>query len=355
MHEEFADWYASLSLGEDVEHLESRRKAVEAVVEDATKATLELLVRLAFRTKLQMSGADVTELRAKFAGGTTLPGDEELVMLAGAALAWAMDPEDGNSPLAATMIATASCGGLRELKLPMALTDMAERANRLNAESSRQRPSLDVGRAVATALDKTEVAAAVKQANEVNAGTGIQLLVNSINKALGTVAKRQAAVEAEFQTYTQLQDEELDILWWLHGGYSVDLRSDFSDIPPAHRPLGLARELAALSKVLPGPTAITALLTRAGVADAPKMAVVAAVQGMPESWLDIALGDLEDESISATTTPILFALSRRKELDGAGGWATAWSKLASLEEGVELEPMHFAEAAYREFVLARLG
>lgn len=355
MHEEFAGWYASLSLGEGTAHLESRWKAVETVTEEATKTTLELLVRLAFRTKLQTSAADVAELRAKFAGETTSPGDEELVVLAGAALAWAMHHDDDNSSLAAAMVATASCGGLRELKLPMNLVDIAEHANRLNAETRRRRPSLGVGKAVATALDKTEVANAVKQANEVNAGAGMQGLVNSINKALATVARRQTAVEAEFQSYTRCQDEELDILWWLLGGYSGDFQKDFPDVSPALRPLGIARELAALTNVLPGPTAVPALLTRASVAGAPQQTIVAAVQGMPEKWLYTALGDIENENISPLTTPILFALSRRKELEGAEGWATAWSKLTSLDEGAALDPMRFAEAAYREFVLARLA
>lgn len=355
MHENFAGWYASLSLGEDMAHLESRWKSVKTVVEEATKATLERLVRLAFRTKLQTSAADVAELRAKFAGETTAPGDEELVVLAGAALAWAMRPDEANSSLAAAMVATTSCGGLRELRLPMDLIDMAETAYRLNAESNRRRPSLDVGKAVATSLDKTEVAAAVKLATDGNAAAGIQALASSLNKVIATVARRQAAVESEFQNYTRLQDEELDILWWLHGGYSVDLKDDFPSVSPPHRPLGIARELAALTKVLPGPIAVPALLTRAGVVDAPKITIVAAVQGMPDSWLDTALDDLDEQKITALTTPILFALNRRKELEGAEGWATPWGKLTSLDEGAELEPMRFAEAAYREFVLARLG
>ncbi len=356
MHKEFAGWYASLSLGDDTAQVEGRWKAVEAVVEEASKTTLELLVRLAFRAKpQQMSAPDVAELRAKFAGATAPPGDEELVVLAGAALAWAMDPQDDNSALAATMIAAAACGGLRKLELPMDLIGISGRANRVNSETSRRRPSLDVGKAVATALDKAEVAAAVKLVTDGNPAGAVQTLANSINKVIATVARRQAAVEEAFQNFTHLQDEELDILWWLQGGYSSDLEKDFPDVPPAYRPLGIARELAALTKVLPGPTAVRALLTRAGVADAPKMTIVAAVQGMPNAWLGMALDDLEGENITALTTPILLALSRRKELEGAEGWATAWSKLTSLDEGAELEPMRFAEAAYREFVLARLG
>jgi hypothetical protein len=76
---------------------------------------------------------------------------------------------------------------------------------------------------------------------------------------------------------------------------------------------------------------------------------------MPSDWLGTALGDLNADKISAVTTPILFALSRRKELGGEEGWAPAWGKLVSLDEAVELDEMRLAEAAYREFVLARLG
>lgn len=352
MHENFSEWYEGLSLGQDESFLESRWAAVEAVVADATKETLEKLVRLAFRTK---PANDVAELRAKFAGEITPPGDEELTVLAGAALVWAMHPDDDNRALAAAMITTASCGGLRELKSPIDLVGMATETNRELSEVARRRPSLHVGKAVATALDKTEVENAIKQANEVNAGTGLQALADTINKALGKVTRRQAAVEAEFQRYTELQDEELEILWWLHGGYSTDFQDDFAEVPAPLRPLGFARELASLTMVLPGPTAVSALFTRAGVSTAPVQTIVAAVQEMPVDWLDIALGDLQKDSISAITTPILFALLRRKELDGDQGWSTAWSKLTSMAESATLESLPLAEAAYREFVVARLG
>ena len=106
---------------------------------------------------------------------------------------------------------------------------------------------------------------------------------------------------------------------------------------------------------MPGPTAVSALFTRAGVPAAPVQTIVAAVQDMPVAWLDIALGDLKKDSISAITTPILFALLRRKELDGDQGWVAAWSKLTAMAESATLESLPLAEAAYREFVVARLG
>ncbi|MFZ2989505.1 GTPase-associated system all-helical protein GASH [Ideonella sp.] len=355
MHEQFATWYASLSLGQDAAHVERRWNALDALVDQMPKGTLDLLVRLAFRAKVQMSGSEVADLRKKFAGEGATPGDEELIVLAAAALAWTMKQNGELCSLAAAMVLTTSCCGLRKLALPMDLVDLATTAWRLCAEDRRKRPSLDVPRAAATALDKTEVAAAVKSAAEGDPGAAVQALAASLNKVIASFSKRQAAVEMQFQNYTLLQDEELDILWWLHGGVSADLRSDFRDVPLQHRPLGIARELSTLTTVLPGPTAVPALLVRAGVSNSPKLTLVAAVQSMPEEWLGTALGDLKENSISPVITPILFALIRRKELGGEEGWAPAWSKLVSLDEAVELEAMQLAEAAYREFVLVRIG
>lgn len=355
MKDNFSHWYASVSFGEDDGHADKRFEAVKALIADATAETLEVLTRLAFRMKIQMSAPEIAEVRSKLTGELQPPGDEELALLAASALAWAMVSGSDKSSLAATMVATTSCGGLRSLTQPMDLVGMSESATRTLAEASRRRPSLEPTKSLATSLDKTEVAAAVKLASEGNPAGALQAVVVSINKALAAVARRQFAVETEFQKYTKLQDEEIDILWWLQGGHCADLQKDFPDLPAEHRPLAIARELASLTKVLPGPTALQSLLFRTGVPEAPKLSLAVAVQGMPESWLDTALGEIDEDNISPVTTPILFALSRRKELGGAEGWAPAWSKLTSLDQEVELEPMHLAEMAYREFLLAQLG
>ncbi|WP_114968225.1 GTPase-associated system all-helical protein GASH [Rhodoferax ferrireducens] len=355
MQEDFLRWYATMSFGEDEGHAAKRFETVRALVKDPTTATLEVLIRLAFRLKIQTSAPEVAEVRSKLTGELRPPGDEELAMLAASALACAMDSDSDNSSLAATMVATASCGGLRSLAQPIDLVGMSKSVTRKLAEVSRRRPSLEPTRALVTSLDKTEVAAAETQVSEGNLGGALQTVVNSINKALAAVSRRQTAVETQFQKYTKLQDEELDILWWLQSGHCADLQNDFPDVPAEHRPLAIARELATLTKVLPGPTALQSLFLRAGVPEAPQRSIEVAVQGMPKSWLDMVLCDVDKDKISPVTTPILFALNRRKELDGDEGWAPPWSKLTSLDQGVELEPLCLAEMAYREFLLVQFG
>jgi hypothetical protein len=353
--DDFSRWYAGMSFGEEGGDAEKRLVTVKALIKEATAQTFEALTCLAFRIKTQMSAPRVAEIRSALTGELPPPGDEELSLLAGASLALAMESDEGNGPLAAIMVANATCGGLRTLAQPMDLVGISDRAGIRFAEASRRRPSMKATKAPPRGLDKTEVEAALKLVSDGNPAAGIQALVSSIDKVFSAAARRQTMAENEFQKYTQLQDEELDILWWLEGGYCADLQKNFDDLPAEHRPLGISRELATLTKVLPGPTAVHSLFLRAGVKEAPRCSIEDAVQGMPDGWLDLALNDIEQEAVSPVTTPILFAMSRRKELDGDEGWVPAWSKLTSLEQGVQVEPLRLAEMAYREFLLVQIG
>ncbi len=355
MQDEFSSWYASMSFQQDSSFTEKRWAAIDAYVEAVTKGRVALLARLAFRLKPQMGSPEVAALRQALAGEATSPGDEELIMLSASALAAAMDSErDGVTALAATVVASVSCGGLRELKLPMDLVGLSGNALRQLSETSRRRPSLEPIKFVAPAVDKAD--AALQQAlNEGNMQNAVQALVAATNRAISAMARRQREFEGAVQKYVNIQDEELDILWWLEGGHSFDLGLDFSKVAPEHLPLTIARELAGLTKVLPGPPALSSLLSRTGLLDAPPQSISEAVQGMPEVWLNQAVDSLAADGVSATLTPILFAMQRRHEVEGKDDWIAAWCTTTGLTREAMLSPLQLAAAAYREFSLTRLG
>lgn len=355
MQDEFTGWYASMSFQQDASFTARRKAAIEAYVKAVTKSSLALLARLAFRLKPQMGSPEVAALRSALAGEVTSPGDEELIMLSASALAAAMDSEsDAVTALAATVVASVSCSGLRELQQPMDLVGLSSNALRRLSETSRRRPSLEQTKFVAPTVDITD--AALQQAlTDENIQNAVQALVVATNAAISTMARRQRAFEAGVQKYVNIQDEELDILWWLEGGHSFDLGLDFSKAAPAHLPLAIARELAGLTKVLPGPPALSSLLSRTGLLDAPPQSIPDGVQGMPESWLSQAASSLAIDSVSATLTPILFAMQRRHEVEGKDDWIAAWCTTTGLAREAKLSPLQFAVAAYREFSLTKLG
>lgn len=355
MQNEFSSWYASMSFQQDSAFTAKREAAIDAYVKTVTKSSLALLAKLAFRLKLHMSSPEVAELRHAFGDEATQPGDDELLMLSASALAAAMNSEsDSVTALAATVVASVSCGGLRELKQPMDLVGLSDNALRQLSETSRRRPSLKQARLVTPAVDKDD--AVLQQAlNAGNMPEAVQTLIVATNKAISAIARRQREFEVAVQRYVDIQDEELDILWWLEGGHSFDLGLNFSKVAPEHLPLAMARELTGLTKILPGPPALSSLLSRTGLLDAPPQSIPDAVQSMPEVWLNQAIDGLVADGVSATLTPILFAMQRRHEVEGKDDWIAVWGTTTGLTCDAQLSPLQLAVAAYREFSLIQLG
>lgn len=355
MQNDFAGWYSSLSFNDDENYIAKRWASVELFIEEADWSDLEILIQIAFRIKVQMGSPEVAALRNKLSGDLGTLGDEEFTLLAAATLSYQMNDDSDQAALVATAVSTASCAGLRPVKQPMDLVGISENVLRRLAETSRRRPALVAQKPPRSTLDASEVNAFVAKANEGAYGEATQAIAASTNKILNSLAKRQATFEASVHRYVLVQDEELDILWWLLGNHCNDFGLSFSEVPPEQRPLAIARELAKLTTVLPGPSAITSLLTRACVSVAPRLSIAAAVQNMPAKWLASALGEFSINQTDRYTKPILFAFLRHQELEGNDGWITAWCTLTGLDQVAELDPLQLAETAYREFVLAKLG
>jgi len=355
VQDQFSTWYASMSFQQDAALTNKRWSAIEGHVSAATKSDLAMLAKLAFRLKPQMGSTAVSALRQTLSGDAAQPGDDELIMLSASALAASMaSNEDRIAALAATVVSSTSCGGLRQLKQPMDLVGMADNVLRQLSETARRRPSLEQAKLIAPTIDKSDEAL-IQAVNTGGLLNVAQALAVATNKAISAISRRQREFEASVQKYVNIQDEELDILWWLEGGHSFDLGLDFSKVSTEQLPLAIARELGNLTKILPGPPALSSLLSRTGLVDAPLQSISDSVQGMPDEWLHKAVGVLPQDGISANLTPILFAMQRRLEVDGKDDWIAAWRTTTELPQEAMLSPIELAATAYREFSLTRLG
>lgn len=356
MKNEFTRWLSSMSFQEDASFTDQRWDAINSLLVAVNVGRLALLARLAFHLKQPMGSPEVAELRNVFAGHTPPPGDEELSLLSASALAIAMDSDtDAISALAATIVACIACTGLRKLKQPMDLVGMSDNVLRSLADTSRRRPSIAHAKLVTPTVDMPDLSAMTSSFQPASVESVLQSVVAATNKTLGAMARRQREFEVAVQKFVNVQDEELDILWWLEGGHSFDLGADFLDTLPQYRPLGIAHELASLTKVLPGPPAIQSLLSRTGIPHAEPQSIPDAVQCMPIDWLSKTVESLEVGRLSAHLTPILFAVHRRQEVDGIDKWIDVWCAATGLSREVKLEPLQLAVAAYREFSLVRMG
>lgn len=355
MRDKFNEWYSGMEFGEDAEVRAQRWTALQAATKSPSMTTLEVLVRLAFRTKMQQLATDAGQVRSQLAEGGTALLDEEAAMLAGAALAIILDEKDTTAAKAAGLVTGAFCAGLRMLKQPMDLVGMALSAQNYLAETARRRPPLEQPKLVNPQIDITANLNALQDGDIANIRAAIDALASASRQTLTAMATRQRSFESAVQGYVKVQDEELDILWWLQGGRCIRFNLPFEEVQAEFRPIVFAVELAALTKVLPGPTALPSLLSRAGVDDSVQLSIPAAVQGLPQEWLALVLPEDKAGKVSATTTPILEAVRRRQEADGLDAWVAVWGTVTGIDPMAQVPAQKLSEQLYRELLQVTLG
>ncbi|MGN7875934.1 GTPase-associated system all-helical protein GASH [Roseateles sp. 22389] len=355
MQEQFNGWYGGMEFAENAEVRAQRYAAIQAASRSPSMTTLEVLVRLAFRTKMQNLSTEAGQVRNQLAEAGPALMDEEAALLAAVTLAMILEEQDAKAGKAAALVTGAFCAGLRTLTQPMDLVGLAIATQNYLAETARRRPPLEQQKLVNPQLDIAVHLAALQDGNIATVRAAIEALASASRQTLTAMATRQRAFEAAVQGYVKVQDEELDILWWLQGGRCTRFDQTFEEVRSEFRPIVIAVELAALTKVLPGPTALPSLLSRAGVDDVVQLSIPAMVQGFPHEWLGRVLPEDKAGKVSATTTPILEAVRRRQEVNGQDTWVSAWATVTGVEATASLPARTLAELLYRELLQVSLG
>jgi hypothetical protein len=153
-------------------------------------------------------------------------------------------------------------------------------------------------------------------------------------------------------------EEEMNIHWWLVGGWSHDRNMAYRDQPLPEAALRSGKELADLTKTqigLSSASAILDLLLQKVNADSIESAAMADfVLAIPldvrRHWTD---GLLADPAV-ASLMPISFAAAIAAESDDAEDWKPRFKRLAGISSDAVLTPLDAAAQFYRERLLARL-
>lgn len=340
MHPDFARWHASIELGDDESTRQARWAGVSAVAQTPNTKSIEALVRLTFKSRQPAIAAEVQKIRETFKTADAtfeMQGNEhELQVLAAASLAVLMSNGGEYGGEAALAITTASMEKTRKPDLPMDLLVLAESAIDHIAELTRKRPNF---------TDKTSENLITKLIEEaVDVGT--------TGEALTQMAKSQAKTKLAMNGFLKIQDEELQMLWWLMGQRSLDLDCTFDTVPAGAKPLVLGKELADCTGYLPGPASVKALLSRAGLKDNEKIALTAAINETDETWLQIFMPEGE---VSPVSTPIHFGIKRRLDTGSGDAWILAWAGAVGVPDNFIVSPLTLGLLFYRERLLLRFS
>jgi len=355
MHTEFPVWVREFELSEDIDAREKCWAGIVAFVDEPDGDVIENLIRLAFDTRQKASSTFLKEFRAALheanPEGVVPRNDREMQVLAGCGLVVLLDIGDaGFADLVALAITTTATGGGRKHKLPMDIVGLAESALIRLSESNSQRP--DLAKHTSTAIPKLgledAIAKVAAQPDATGFAAAFTLAATAINTALKTITTKQKETINEVNTFIKQQDEELQMLWWLTGGRSIDESCPFDKVEQKVQPLIFAKELADQTEVLPGPVSIKGLLSRAGLRDAGELKLHQAINAAKEKWL---LSLVEDIEPSPVTQPIHFAIKRQLETGSGEKWIANWAATTGLDAEISFTPLELGNLFYRERLL----
>lgn len=355
IHPHFADWYSEVDLRSDEANLDARWKGVASVAKSADYDDVEALVRLSFGARMKPPRPAIERIRQEFRDCDetfeTQGNDRELEILAGACLVAIMDDEESMAAAAALAITTAELAGARQAIVPMDLLTFAENAIDRLAGAVRQRPELtDENLFQPPKIDFDE---AVQKINENQhwsyAGEAFKLAAGEVRTTVKVLAESQRQIVNSLSRFLRIQDEELQILWWIIGQRSWEYDCPFDDIPALAKPLVLANELARNTEFLPGPPSIVGLLSRAGLGKHESLTIPEAINAADPEWLAKIV---REEDQSPVSCPIHFGIKRQLETGAGDAWVPGWAATTQIEPDHAVSPIQLGLFFYRERLLA---
>ena len=350
MYEEFARWYGAVSLGDDQQRRQARWEGVSAIVRDADRNTVEGLLRLAHQSR-HVPAADVVEaVRHAFkATDDTFEmsgNDRELQILAGACLAALMETKEDVGAVAALTATTAGFGGARHPDLSMDLAALGETAIVRLGDANRKRPSLEAYLKVPPEFDFDSAATKVSEEQSIDSvAEAFTLVANETRVVINQLGETQASAIREIDYFLRVQDEELQMLWWLTNQRSWEFDCSFDAIPADARPLVLACELAHHTQCLPGPPSVKGILSRGGLREHENVRIADAVNAADSAWLQRLIGDVDPSFVS---TPLHAAIKRQLETGAGEAWVAGWAASTGVNDNYALSGLALGNFFYRE-------
>jgi len=353
MHSDFHRWYREVSVEENRERLQRRWTGLATVIQSLDQNLIENLLRIVFRSKSVTTPEAIQNFRQVFKTADDLfdmeGNDRELEVLSGSVLAVLLEASNDLSAWTAIAVTTSSLNGKRPLQLPMDLVAAAENSIARTAEANRKRPSLRSTHLDAPKLDFAKAKEKLTTIDGAGIGATLDTAAETINGSLlAMVRKVNASIQAT-ETYIAIQDEELNMLWWVLGERSDGVKKAFGSIPEKERPLIFATELANATTFLPGPRSVEGLLTRAGLKSNKTHTIPDVINACNIEWLQTVL--LEDSS-SPLSQPIQCAIRRRLETQDDTSWISGWAAGCGVDATAAFPALTLGKLFYREQLLS---
>lgn len=353
MHTDFPRWYREVSVEENRDRLQRRWTGVSSILPTLDQAAVENLLRIVFHAKNGPAPEAIGKIRHAFRVADDLfdmqGNDREVEVLSGSILAVLLEKNDDLSARAALAITTSALNGKRTLQVPQDLIALAENAIARIAEKNRERPNLLSAKLDAPKIGFAKAKEKLTTIDSAGIGATFDAAAEAINLSLTNMVKKfNGSIDAT-ANFIAIQDEELNMLWWVLGERSDGVKKTFTAIPERQRPLILGAELAEATTYLPGPLSIGGLLTRAGLKSEQTLTIPDAVNACDKPWLEPLSNS---KAVSTLSQPIHFAIQRKLETGDEASWISGWAGTCGLDATLTFSPLTLGTLFYRERLLS---
>ena len=351
MSDDFLHLCREIGLGEDQDFCKKRWAGVCAAAKGTTHENVEALIRVVFRSKQPPDKGLLQQVRQHFKSADELfpmsGNDRELEVLCAAILMTLLNGTDGIVPYTALAITTAAVNGCRTQVVSLDLIARAEESLVSCSQHIRRRP--DFNEFQSATLPKINLAEVLNKLQAKKDFDGVAAAFNDaaaeVEKTLKSVYSRVLKAIENMNHFLSIQDEELQILWWLIGGRSWSVNKPFSEVTPGAQVLMFAKELSDFTNVCPGPESIKGVLSQAGLRKDRELTIHEAINACDQNWLSSLI---KGGNISPVTLPLHFAVARKLETKDNVSWIKGWAAVADLDENRTLPALTLGELFYRE-------
>ena len=252
----FGGWYRAADLEPQDSLLRLRWQGIENRVNSLDCMSILDLARLFYRRPAKQPDFE-KQFRLGFHQIDTafqMAGNElELAILAGATLARAIETGKQNMAVIAAfaLICPGFCGQCKTAVVPDIICQARHYLEGVSTglRVTRTVQQVDAGTVRLDAESLKPMADAVTNNQPAEVASQLLATFQNLGGVVQSALSRISVLEEQHSIYR----EESDVLWWLTGGYTRDLSVPAADIPTPAACLVAGKELADLTRVLPGP------------------------------------------------------------------------------------------------------
>ena len=355
-HKMFGTWLRVTELKLDRDALSARWTSVYRIFDNIDYETATFLVNYSFG--LSFSHTKLQWLQEEFHSDDTMfimqasDNPQELKNLTSVLLILLLEdiePENKelNSIIANYTLAV-SCVGLREAAINnQKIVDSAKALVYNYAVNSRERQSFSLSEN--KSWDQAKINSAIEDVDVTDNLTdqeALRVISNTSKISITAVKNNNKKLSSNIKHLVRIQDEELNILWWLINSYSSLCDCYFDELISTTKPLILGLELAKLTALNVEIPSAKVILKKTGIDYDATFSFSKFIKGVDK--LDEIIADFVNDS--ETNTPILYALKHKTSDDS---WFEENRSKIDINNDKEISNIEWALQIYREILACK--